>query len=158
MPARAAATSRADPCRLRGAGAFGGLRGARAGEGLRAGDSGEGVRGADSGEGLRGTDPGEGFRWEAAALGRAGEDCGCFRCLADVRDTLDLRSGAAGALSFTRLLARQSHRQLRADPVRFRATRSRSHHTLGAVDPPGCTTRAPPRAGTTQEAGVATVC
>ena len=44
------------------------------------------------------------LRW-AAAPGRAGADCGDFRCRACAWDTIDLRSGAGNALSLTRVLA-----------------------------------------------------
>jgi hypothetical protein len=56
------------------------------------------------------------------------------------------------------VLARQDRCQLRVDPERVQGGRIARQHTLGAVDPPGCTTGRGRRAGTTQEAGAATPC
>ena len=96
----------------------------------------------------------------AGVLGGVGDDRGGFRCRAAVRDTISFPSGAADALNFHPAAGPVgTPRQRRADPEAGSRRQDRGrHHTLGAVDPPGCTTWACRRAGTTQDAGPATRC
>src|SRR6516162_4801977 len=96
----------------------------------------------------------------AGVMGGVGDDRGGFRCRAAVRDTISFPSGAAGALNFHPAAGPVgTPRQRRADPGAGSRRQDRGrHHTLGAVDPPGCTTWACRRAGTTQDAGPATRC